>query len=88
MKNIVKFINESYLDDILDKVENWFWNNCGEDGYDSSRARREDFEALIDGDSDEMVDTCVRAIKISKSDIDKYWDDIYNKLSELASKEL
>jgi len=90
MKNIKNFINESLhdLDEILDEVENWFWNNCGEDGYDSRRERREEFEAMTDGANDMMVDLCMDSLDLSDTEADKYYDDIVDKLSELCEREL
>lgn len=90
MKNIKNFINESLrdLDDILDEVENWFWDNCGEDGYDNRRERREDFEAMADGANDMMVDQCMDSLDLSDAEADKYYDNIVDKLSELCQNEL
>ena len=90
MKNIKNFINESLrnLDEILDEVESWFWDNCGEDGYDNRRERREDFEAMADGANDMMVDQCMDSLDLSDAEADKYYDDIVDKLSELCQNEL
>ena len=90
MKDINKFINESEsdLEDILDEVESWFWDNCGEDGYDNRRERREDFEAMADGANDMMVDQCMDSLDLSDTEADKYYDDIVDKLSELCQNEL
>jgi hypothetical protein len=90
MKDITKFINESLrkLDDILDEVENWFWDYCGEDGYDSPRQRREDFEAMANGSNDIMIDNCIQTIDLSDQEQEKYWDDIESKLAELCEREL
>ena len=90
MKDINKFINESEsdLEDILDEVESWFWNNCGEDGYDNRRERREDFEAMADKSNDMMVDQCMDSLDLSDTEADKYYDDIVDKLSELCQNEL
>lgn len=88
MKNISKFITESVIDDILDDVRDWFWSNCGEDGYDSPRERREDLEAMADENNDIMVDTCISEISISSSDEKKYYNDICKTLAELAAEEL
>lgn len=90
MKDINKFINESEsdLEDILDEVESWFWDNCGEDGYDNRRERREDFEAMADKSNDMMVDQCMDSLDLSDTEADKYYDDIVDKLSELCQNEL
>jgi hypothetical protein len=90
MKDINKFINESLrdLDDILDEVSEWFWNNCDEDGYDNRRQRREDFEAMADKANDMMVDQCIDYIDLSDEESDKYYDDIVDKLAELCAREL
>lgn len=90
MKNIKNFINESLrdLDDILDEIESWFLDNCGKDGYDNRRERREDFEAMADGANDMMVDQCMDSLDLSDAEADKYYDDIVDKLSELCQNEL
>lgn len=90
MKNIKNFINESLrdLDEILDEVESWFWDNCGEDGYDNRHERCEDFEAMADGANDMMVDQCMDSLDLSDAEADKYYDDIVDKLSELCQNEL
>ena len=90
MKNIKNFINESLrdLDDILDEVESWFWDNCGEDCYDNRHERREDFEAMADEANDMMVDQCMDSLDLSDAEADKYYDDIVDKLSELCQNEL
>ena len=90
MKDINKFINESLrdLDDILDEVSEWFWDNCGEDGYSNRRQRREDFEAMADKANDIMVDQCIDYIDLSDAESNKYYDDIVNKLAKLCAREL
>ena len=90
MKDIKKFICESLsdLDDILDDVVSWFWDNCGEDGYDNRRERREDFEAMADRANDMMVDNCIDSLDLSDQEEEKYRDDIEAKLAELCDREL
>ena len=90
MKDIKKFIKESQydLDDILDEVKSWFYDNCGEDGYDNKRQRREDFEAMVDGANDMMVDHCIDSLDLSDTETNKYYDDIVDKLIELCQDEL
>lgn len=90
MKNINKFINESIrdIDNILDEVSEWFWNNCNEDGYDNRRQRREDFEAMADKSNDMMVDQCIDYLDLSDAESDKYYNDIVDKLAKLCAREL
>lgn len=79
-------INESNLDDILDEVSDWFWSHTGEDDYDNARQRREDLEAMVDKMNDPMVDQCMDSLDLSDSEADKFYDDIVNKLAELAAE--
>lgn len=79
-------VNESNLDDILDEVSDWFWSHTGEDDYDSPRDRREDLEAMADKSNDPMVDQCMDSLDLSDSEADKYYDDIVDKLAELAAE--
>ena len=90
MKDINKFANKSLrkLEDVLDEVENWFWDYCGEDGYDNPRQRRKDFEAMAHGSNDIMIDNCIQTIDLSDQEQEKYWDDIESKLAELCKREL
>ena len=84
LKNVK--VNESKLDDILDEVSDWFWSHTGEDDYDNARQRREDLEAMADKGNDSMVDHCMDSLDLSDSEADKYYDDIVDKLAELASE--
>ena len=79
-------VNESNLDDILDEVSDWFWSHTGEDDYDNARQRREDLEAMADKMNDPMVDQCMDSLDLSDSEADKYYDDIVDKLAELAAE--
>lgn len=79
-------VNEQKLDDILDEVSDWFWSHTGEDDYDSPRDRREDLQAMADGANDMMVDNCIYSLDLSDSESDKFYDDIVDKLVELASE--
>lgn len=76
------------INDILNEVENWFWNNCGEDGYDNSRNRYRDLSAMASHANDMMVDNCIDCLDLTDEEIDKYVDEIENKLAELASEEI
>ena len=80
--------DEYILDEILDEVVNWFWNNCNENGYDNSRDRYRDLSAMADHANDMMVDHCIDRLDLSEEEVDKFYEDIENKLAELASEEI
>ena len=81
---------QEILEEVLDEVNNFFDNYCGEDDYDSFRDRVQDMQAMADCANDPMVDHCIDVIS-GNFDIDveeEFRDEIENKLAELAENEL
>ena len=78
------------LTEVLDSVEDWFIDNCGDDGYDSFRDRVRDMQAMADGCNDPMVDNCIAVVGCDFDiDIEKeFYDEIVDKLVELAQDEI
>lgn len=81
---------EELLDELLDSVSDWFYENCNEDGYDSWRDRLRDLQAMADKANDMMVDDCINQIE-DQFDVDideEFRDEIEEKLADLCSMEL
>ena len=81
---------QEILEEVLNEVNDFFYNYCGEDGYDSFQDRVRDMQAMADGANDPMVDHCIDVISESFDiDVDEeFRDEIENKLAELAENEI
>lgn len=81
---------EELLTDVLDCVEDWFTDCCGEGGYDSFQSRVRDMQAMAGHANDPMVDNCIDIIGY-QFDVDldeEFRDEIEDKLAELAENEI
>ena len=99
MKLITEFIIEKLKlnksthvpsQDLEDLIDDWFWNHCNLEDYDSSKARKDDLEAMKNKLNDPMVDQCVSDIESDiKHDLtDDEYQYVETRLSELAEEEL
>jgi len=81
---------QEILEEVLNEVTDFFYNYCGEDGYDSFQARVRDMQAMAGGANDPMVDHCIDVISgYFDIDIDEeFRDEIESKLAELAENEI
>lgn len=68
------------LKDFLTETEEWFKNHTN----NKDDATKRDLEELVNGSSDYLVCNCMDALYAPN----EYWNDIQNKLIELAKKEL
>lgn len=93
MKNLKDYVkeslNESTTDiiDILDAVNYWFSDNMS-NGFDSEREKREQLKAMAKNENDIMIDMCIDSISNEYPDAEDFYDDIVDKLVELAKDEL
>lgn len=94
MKDITKFILESYqqdLEDMTDELADWWDSHCIEDGYDSIRAFRQDMEAMADESNDQLVDDAfdyLEARDYDRKKIEKCRDDLVAVLVQWANDTL
>lgn len=95
MKTIKDYISEQKIsesnidmDELLSAVADWFYSHCGEDDYSSTRKRIEDLKVMADKGNDIATDNCISDISDEFTDAEDYWDEIEDKLAELAKDTL
>lgn len=81
---------EEFLDDLKVSVIDWFYENCGSDGYDSQVERIRDLEAMADESNDPAIDSCIYSIedKFDDIELENYRDVISMHLASCASDAL
>ena len=79
---------ETGCNSMLYEVEMWFIANHSPDNYDWIEQYREDMEALIDGDADDIVNDCIDYLmsvcSYSHNYINKHKDILVSYLSGCA----
>ena len=96
MKTLKDFINEALtvvneqkhnIDDIYAAVDEWFWD-VNKDGYDTTRQKRENYEAMVELSNDPMVDACIDSISDEYPDAEDFREEIEKYLADLCVGEL
>lgn len=96
MKTLKDYINESLdtvneqkhnIDDIYSAVDEWFWD-VNRDGYDTTRQKRENYEAMVELANDPMVDACIDSISDEYPKAEDFREEIEKYLADLCAGEL
>lgn len=95
MKTIKDYIAEHKIsesnidiDDLLYDVENWFDWHCRKDAYDSTSEWRKDLQYIAKKQNDFATSECVDYLSDDYDNVEKYQDEIEDKLAELAKAAL
>jgi hypothetical protein len=96
MKTLQDFVNEALtvvneqkhnIDDIYAAVDEWFWD-VNIDGYDTTRQKRENYEAMVELANDPMVDACIDSISNKYPNAEDFIEEIEKHLADLCAGEL